>query len=113
MDHLPGHWKQALPLLCEMPLPYLLAPLTLFCPVLMLIPPTAPLPLHLPPCPPCCSIYRCRLGPRRRHKSQDMDHLPGPWKQALPLLGNVLSLLRLDVHRQLLAWADEHGGVFR
>ena len=57
--------------------------------------------------------FPCRLAPRRRHKSQDMDHLPGPWKQALPLLGNVLSLLRLDVHRQLLAWADEHGGVFR
>jgi hypothetical protein len=44
--------------------------------------------------------------PRRQNKF-DLDKVPGPWKKANPLLGNCLSLLSPDFHRQFLAWNDE------
>lgn len=43
----------------------------------------------------------------------DLDSIPGPWPHALPLLGNMLSVLRPDFHRVLLRWADQYGGVVR
>lgn len=33
--------------------------------------------------------------------------MPGPWKKALPVIGNCMSLLTPDFHRQFLAWNDE------
>ncbi|KAG2443022.1 hypothetical protein HYH02_009438 [Chlamydomonas schloesseri] len=43
----------------------------------------------------------------------DLDAIPGPWPHALPLLGNILSVLRPDFHRVLLRWCDQYGGVVR
>ncbi|KXZ56708.1 hypothetical protein GPECTOR_1g638 [Gonium pectorale] len=43
----------------------------------------------------------------------DLDKIPGPWREALPLLGNVLPLLRPDFHRVVLQWADQYGGIVR
>jgi hypothetical protein len=39
--------------------------------------------------------------------------VPGPWKKAYPVIGNCLSLLKPDFHRQFLAWNDEYGGICR
>lgn len=38
-----------------------------------------------------------------------MDKIPGPWKKALPVVGNVLECLRPDFHKVLLKWADDYG----
>lgn len=48
---------------------------------------------------------------RRLHT--DMHLIPGPWRHALPLLGNLLEVLRPDFHRVLLQWADQYGGIVR
>lgn len=42
-----------------------------------------------------------------------MHLIPGPWRHALPLLGNLLEVLRPDFHRVLLQWADQYGGIVR
>ncbi len=42
-----------------------------------------------------------------------MDKMPGPWREALPVVGNVLSLLRPDFHRKVLEYTDQFGGIFR
>lgn len=51
--------------------------------------------------------------PPRPHPNRpsrgDLDSLPGPWRSALPLFGNILTLIRPDFHKVLLQWADEHG----
>ncbi|WIA35872.1 hypothetical protein OEZ86_004255 [Tetradesmus obliquus] len=49
----------------------------------------------------------------RRGNKYDLDKVPGPWRKALPLVGNVLDCLRPDFHRVLLKWADEYGGIYR
>ncbi|KAF6266201.1 cytochrome P450 [Scenedesmus sp. NREL 46B-D3] len=49
----------------------------------------------------------------KRGNQYDLDKVPGPWRKALPLVGNVLSCLRPDFHRVLLKWADEYGGIYR
>ncbi|KAF8057861.1 CYP97C1 [Scenedesmus sp. PABB004] len=49
----------------------------------------------------------------RRTPTYDLDKIPGPWKKALPLVGNVLDCLRPDFHRVLLEWADTYGGIYR
>lgn len=51
-----------------------------------------------------------RRSARPRH---DLDLIPGPWRSALPLLGNILEVLTPDFHRKTLQWADEHGGFTR
>jgi hypothetical protein len=38
-----------------------------------------------------------------------MDKIPGPWKKAYPVVGNILECLRPDFHKVLLNWADDHG----
>lgn len=48
----------------------------------------------------CCTfpplwVYRSR-------PMYDLDKIPGPWKEAVPLLGNILMLLRPDFHRVTL-----------
>ncbi|KIY97876.1 hypothetical protein MNEG_10087 [Monoraphidium neglectum] len=48
-----------------------------------------------------------------RRATYDLDRVPGPWRRALPVVGNVLDCLRPDFHRVLAAWADEYGGVYR
>jgi hypothetical protein len=50
---------------------------------------------------------------RTRRPTLDLDRIPGRWVHAKPLLGNTLELLRPDFHRQLLRWADAHGGIYR
>ena len=42
-----------------------------------------------------------------------MDKIPGPWRRAYPVVGNILDCLRPDFHKVLLKWADDHGGVVR
>ncbi|KAI8464093.1 MAG: cytochrome P450 [Monoraphidium minutum] len=54
-------------------------------------------------------IYRALT----RQSQLDLDKVPGPWKKALPVIGNALSLLKPDFHRQFLAWNDEYGGICR
>jgi hypothetical protein len=53
------------------------------------------------------------LLPCTRGNKYDLDKVPGPWRKALPLVGNVLDCLRPDFHRVLLKWADEYGGIYR
>jgi cytochrome P450 len=48
-----------------------------------------------------------------RRASGDLDKIPGPWRQALPIVGNVLPCLRPDFHRVITDWADQYGGVYR
>lgn len=48
-----------------------------------------------------------------RESTYDLDKIPGPWKQGLPILGNLLSLLSPDHHKTLLKWTDDYGGIFR
>ncbi|GBF93726.1 cytochrome P450 [Raphidocelis subcapitata] len=48
-----------------------------------------------------------------RRPSHDLDKIPGPWRSALPVVGNVLECLRPDFHRVLLKWADDYGGIVR
>jgi cytochrome P450 len=48
-----------------------------------------------------------------RRATHDLDAIPGPWKRALPIIGNIHELLRPDFHKVLLNWADEFGGVVR
>ncbi|KIY96472.1 hypothetical protein MNEG_11492 [Monoraphidium neglectum] len=48
-----------------------------------------------------------------RRPRHDMDAIPGPWKSAYPVVGNVLECLRPDFHKVLLKWADDYGGVVR
>lgn len=43
----------------------------------------------------------------------DLDRIPGPWRSALPVVGNVLSCLKPDFHHMLADWADEYGGIYR
>jgi len=46
----------------------------------------------------------------------DLDRIPGPWKRAVPILGNVPECLRPDFHRVCLQWCDDYGadgGVIR
>eukprot|EP00879_Flechtneria_rotunda_P001530 GHRR01001687.1.p1 GENE.GHRR01001687.1~~GHRR01001687.1.p1 ORF type:complete len:154 (-),score=13.75 GHRR01001687.1:315-776(-) len=49
----------------------------------------------------------------RRRSRFDLDSIPGPWQQAVPVLGNVLECLRPDFHRVILKWADAYGGICR
>ncbi|KAG1667985.1 hypothetical protein FOA52_000629 [Chlamydomonas sp. UWO 241] len=51
---------------------------------------------------------RSRLRP-----PHDLDAMSGPWREAWPILGNIMSLFRHDFHRVLLEWTDQYGGVFR
>ncbi|KAI8477013.1 MAG: cytochrome P450 [Monoraphidium minutum] len=48
-----------------------------------------------------------------RRAAHDMDAIPGPWRKALPVVGNLLDCLRPDFHKVLLKWADDYGGVVR
>ncbi|KAI8464712.1 MAG: cytochrome P450 [Monoraphidium minutum] len=43
----------------------------------------------------------------------DMETIPGPWRSALPVVGNLIECLRPDFHKVLLKWADDYGGVVR
>jgi hypothetical protein len=47
--------------------------------------------------------------PAPRRTVGDMDKIPGPWKKAWPVVGNLLECLRPDFHKVLLKWADDHG----
>jgi hypothetical protein len=38
-----------------------------------------------------------------------MEKIPGPWKKAWPVVGNLLECLRPDFHKVLLKWADDYG----
>lgn len=42
-----------------------------------------------------------------------MESIPGPWRAAYPVVGNLLECLRPDFHKVLLKWADDYGGVVR
>ncbi len=48
-----------------------------------------------------------------RRTSYDLDRIPGPWTHAVPVLGNLLQVLRPDFHRVCLRWADKYGGIVR
>jgi len=48
-----------------------------------------------------------------RKNTYDLDKLPGPWKKAYPVVGNVLDCLTPDFHRKLLDWSDQYGGIYR
>ncbi|CAD7695564.1 unnamed protein product [Ostreobium quekettii] len=48
-----------------------------------------------------------------RESRLDMAKVPGPWRKALPLVGNLLDLITPDHHRQLVTWANEFGGIYR
>lgn len=48
-----------------------------------------------------------------RRQRYDLDKIPGPWKQSLPVVGNVLECLRPDFHHVILDWADRYGGILR
>eukprot|EP00877_Chromochloris_zofingiensis_P000643 jgi/Chrzof1/1057/Cz01g38220.t1 len=48
-----------------------------------------------------------------RQRKYDLAKIPGPWTYALPILGNVVECLRPDLHRVLLKWADQYGGIVR
>lgn len=58
--------------------------------------------------PPCTLHAKCRRAARL-----DLDGMPGPWRRAWPVVGNILECLRPDFHRVLLGWSDTHGGIFR
>jgi hypothetical protein len=60
-----------------------------------------------------CSLPAAHVDTRTRRPTLDLDRIPGRWVHAKPLLGNTLELLRPDFHRQLLRWADAHGGIYR
>jgi hypothetical protein len=48
-----------------------------------------------------------------RKNTYDLDKLPGPWKKAYPVVGNLLDCLTPDFHRKLLEWSDQYGGIYR
>lgn len=48
-----------------------------------------------------------------REDRLDMDKVPGPWRKALPVVGNLLDLITPNHHRQLLAWTNTFGGIYR
>ena len=48
-----------------------------------------------------------------RKNTYDLDKLPGPWKRAYPVVGNLLDCLTPDFHRKLLDWSDQYGGIYR
>lgn len=54
-----------------------------------------------------CAFTACRKP------SYDLDRMPGAWKSALPVLGNVLELLKPNFHRVFLQWSDKYGGINR
>lgn len=54
-----------------------------------------------------CACLLCR-GP-----TYDLNRIPGPWRTAKPVVGNVLECLRPDFHRVVLGWADKYGGIVR
>ncbi|GBG00430.1 cytochrome P450 [Raphidocelis subcapitata] len=58
-----------------------------------------------------CAVYW--LLSQLRRNNGDMDKIPGPWRKAYPVVGNILECLRPDFHKVLLKWADDHGGVVR
>eukprot|EP00878_Enallax_costatus_P001345 GHUV01001492.1.p1 GENE.GHUV01001492.1~~GHUV01001492.1.p1 ORF type:complete len:559 (+),score=128.36 GHUV01001492.1:1110-2786(+) len=43
----------------------------------------------------------------------DLDKIPGPWRNAKPVVGNILECLRPDFHRKLLDWSNTYGGIYR
>jgi cytochrome P450 len=49
----------------------------------------------------------------QRRPTYDLDKMPGPWRKALPVVGNILDCLRPDFHRVILNWANEYGGIYR
>jgi len=53
------------------------------------------------------------LARLRRQQQYDLDKIPGPWRQSLPVVGNVLECLRPDFHHVILGWADRYGGIVR
>lgn len=57
-------------------------------------------------------IILCLMHPHRA-RLYDLDKVPGPWQQSLPVVGNVLECLRPDFHHVILDWADRYGGIFR
>lgn len=53
-------------------------------------------------------------APHRHRKPKfDLDRIPGPWREAQPIVGNILACLRPDFHRVLLRWSDQYGGIYR
>jgi cytochrome P450 len=57
-------------------------------------------------------LLRCQQYPCRKN-TYDLDRIPGPWKHAWPVVGNLLECLRPDFHRVLLSWSDKYGGIAR
>lgn len=53
------------------------------------------------------------LAVLKRRSRFDLDVIPGPWRHAPPLVGNVLECLRPDFHRVLLSWSNKYGGICR
>jgi cytochrome P450 len=51
-----------------------------------------------------------RLLRAARGAGHDLDKIPGPWRRAVPVLGNVPECLRPDFHRVCLGWCDQYGG---
>lgn len=43
----------------------------------------------------------------------DLDKIPGPWRSAKPVVGNILECLRPDFHRKVLEWSNIYGGIYR
>uniref|UniRef100_A0A383VEH9 Cytochrome P450 n=1 Tax=Tetradesmus obliquus TaxID=3088 RepID=A0A383VEH9_TETOB len=60
-----------------------------------------------------CAVLLVFLVTLKRKNSYDLDRIPGPWRHAWPVLGNMLECLRPDFHRVLLAWSDKYGGIVR
>lgn len=59
---------------------------------------TIPTPAEPGPALLCClnSSYT------HRRPTYDLDKMPGPWRKAMPVVGNILECLRPDFHRVIL-----------
>jgi len=56
------------------------------------------------------ALALARLAAAAQRASDDLDKIPGPWRSAVPVLGNVPECLRHDFHRVILNWCDQFGG---
>jgi hypothetical protein len=47
------------------------------------------------------------------HHHHHHSQIPGPWRHAKPIVGNILECLRPDFHRKVLEWSNTYGGIYR
>jgi hypothetical protein len=49
-----------------------------------------------------CTPTSVSTHTHNRRPGYDLDKMPGPWRKALPVVGNILECLRPDFHRVIL-----------